>query len=306
MNWFKCIIIDKGRSAGIKERMPVITPSGLVGQVIEVNKWHSKVMVINDTNSAVDVYVSGKHTRGIAEGTGQTTLKLKYVLKNDDIEAGDKLITSGKDAIYPEGLPPRHRHQHKQEQAGALLRHRRHALQQLQEARRSPDSEQMSRKLAFLIFGVFLTICASAAFSSLPLEIAKPDVGVPFIIYGIFFLTPAEGLLAAVLFGFTQEVLSSAPAGATLFTSIGVALSCIFLKSRLYIESRYTFALVCAVAVLTESFIFLALSLLAKGETKDFYNVLVFVVPDAIVTGFLGLFMFILFERAKIRYMGRV
>ncbi len=105
MNWFKCILIDKGRSAGIKERMPVITPSGLVGQVIEVNKWHSKVMVVNDTNSAVDVYVSGKNSRGIAEGTGQTTLKLKYVLKNDDIEPGDKLITSGKDAIFPRGFP---------------------------------------------------------------------------------------------------------------------------------------------------------------------------------------------------------
>lgn len=105
MNWFKCVLVDKGQSAGIRERMPVITPSGLVGQVIEVNKWHSKVMVVNDTNSAVDVYVSGKNTRGIAEGTGQTTIKLKYVLKNDDIEPGDKLITSGKDAIFPRGFP---------------------------------------------------------------------------------------------------------------------------------------------------------------------------------------------------------
>ena len=58
----------------------------------------------------------------------------------------------------------------------------------------------MIRKLAFLVFGVFLTLCASAIFSSLPLEIAKPDMGVPFIIYGVFFLSPAEGLLAAVLF----------------------------------------------------------------------------------------------------------
>ncbi|MGA3173894.1 MAG: rod shape-determining protein MreC [Syntrophorhabdales bacterium] len=105
MNWFKCILVDKGRSDGIRERMEVITPAGLVGQVIEVNRWHAKVMVVNDTNSSVDVYVSGKNTRGIAEGTGQTTLKLKYVLKNDDIEPGDKLITSGKDAIFKRGFP---------------------------------------------------------------------------------------------------------------------------------------------------------------------------------------------------------
>ncbi len=104
MNWFKCIIIDKGRTAGIREKMPVVTPAGVVGQAVEVSRWHAKVMIINDTNSAVDVYTTGKHTRGIVEGTGQTILKMKYVLKNDDIEVGDRLITSGKDAIYPEGL----------------------------------------------------------------------------------------------------------------------------------------------------------------------------------------------------------
>ena len=104
-NWFKCIIIDKGRNYGIKEKMSVITPKGIVGQAVEVNKWHSKVMIINDTNSSVDVYVEGKNTRGILEGTGQTTLRLKYILKNDEVEIGDKLITSGKDGIYQKGLP---------------------------------------------------------------------------------------------------------------------------------------------------------------------------------------------------------
>ncbi len=104
-NWFKCIIIDKGRGNGITEKMPVITPEGVVGQAVEVNRWHTKVMILTDTNSAIDVYVSGKQARGILVGTGRTTLKMKYVLKNDDLEAGDRLITSGKDGVYPRGLP---------------------------------------------------------------------------------------------------------------------------------------------------------------------------------------------------------
>jgi len=104
-NWFRCIIIDKGRDFGVTEKMPIITPKGLVGQAVEVNKWHSKVMIVNDTNSSVDVYIDGKNSRGILEGTGQTTLKLKYILKNDEAAIGDKLITSGKDGIYPKGLP---------------------------------------------------------------------------------------------------------------------------------------------------------------------------------------------------------
>jgi len=103
-NWFKCIILDKGKSSGIAIKMPVITPRGLVGQVVETDRWVAKVMVVNDTNSSVDVYVEGRNTRGILEGTGQTLLKLKYIRKNDEIEIGDKLITSGKDGIYPKGL----------------------------------------------------------------------------------------------------------------------------------------------------------------------------------------------------------
>ena len=103
-NWFKCIIVDKGRSSGIREKMPVVTAKGLVGQTVEISKWHTKVMVMNDTNSSIDVYVEGKNTRGMLEGTGQNKLKLKYIRRNDEIEPGDKLVTSGKDGIYPKGL----------------------------------------------------------------------------------------------------------------------------------------------------------------------------------------------------------
>ncbi len=104
-SWYKGIIIDKGKESGIAQKMPVICPKGLVGQVVEANRGSSKIMVINDTNSAVDVYVEGKEIRGVAEGTGFSTLKLKYVKKNEDVEIGDTLITSGKDGIFPRGIP---------------------------------------------------------------------------------------------------------------------------------------------------------------------------------------------------------
>jgi rod shape-determining protein MreC len=104
-NWYKCVIIDKGKNYGIRERMTVLTGEGLVGQVVEAHQWHSKVMVINDTNSAVDVYVDGKNTRGVLEGTGQSACRLKYVRKTDQPENGDKLMTSGKDGVYPKGIP---------------------------------------------------------------------------------------------------------------------------------------------------------------------------------------------------------
>ncbi len=163
----------------------------------------------------------------------------------------------------------------------------------------------MINKVICLALGVFFLTCESSLLSFFPIELSKPELGVPFVIYATFFLSPVEGLLTAVLFGFTQELLSNGPAGAMLFTKVGLFLSGIFLKSRLYIESRYTFSIVCAASVLLESMIFLTLALLAKGETKDIFNVLVYSVPDAILTGFLSLFMFSLFEQFKVRYPDR-
>lgn len=103
-NWYKCIIIDKGKYHGLKEKMPVVTANGLVGQIVDTAQIHSKVMIVNDTNSSVDVIVDGKETRGILDGTSQMVLKLKYVRKADQIEVGDKLVTSGKDGIFPRGI----------------------------------------------------------------------------------------------------------------------------------------------------------------------------------------------------------
>jgi cell shape-determining protein MreD len=158
------------------------------------------------------------------------------------------------------------------------------------------------RKIGCLAIGIFLVLCEASFFSFLPLEITKPNLGVPFIIYAIFFLPAFDALLAAGLFGLIMEFLSAGPPGSILFANFALLLSCLFLKSRLYIESRYTFCLVCAASVLFQAFVFIAVSLLAKGETKDISNVLLYCLPDSIVTGFIALFLFGLFERLKVRY----
>ena len=58
------------------------------------------------------------------------------------------------------------------------------------------------RKLACLALGVVVVAFESSLFSFLPLEVTKPDIGAPFIIYGIFFLSPLDGLIAAAVLRF--------------------------------------------------------------------------------------------------------
>ena len=159
----------------------------------------------------------------------------------------------------------------------------------------------MIKKSVVLFCSMLLVVSESALFSFLPIEFSKPDVGIPCIIYATFFLGPVEGLATAFLFGFTQELLSSGPHGALLFTKIFLFISCIFLRGRLYIESPYLFALVSTVFVLVESVLFVALAFFAKGETAAIVTVLKFCLPNAVFSGTVALFLFPVLERLKLK-----
>ena len=162
----------------------------------------------------------------------------------------------------------------------------------------------MTKKAFALAFVLFLMILQSALFSFLPIEFSKPDIGVPCIIYATFFLSPIEGLITAFLVGFAQEILSVGPHGALLFTKVFLFLSCIFLRSRLYIESQYLFASISSSFVLLESVLFIALAFFGKGEAGAVMTVLKFCLPNAVFTGILALFFFPVFERLKLRPYG--
>jgi hypothetical protein len=162
----------------------------------------------------------------------------------------------------------------------------------------------MMRKLFALAFAVFLMILQSSLFSFLPIEFSKPDIGVPCVIYATFFLSPVEGLLTALLVGFAQEILSVGPPGALIFTKVFLFLSCIFLRSQLYIESQFLFASISSSFVLLESILFIALAFFGKGEAGAIITVLKFSLPNAVLTGILALFFFPMFERLKLRPYG--
>lgn len=161
------------------------------------------------------------------------------------------------------------------------------------------------KRLLCLALGLVLVAVESSFFSFLPMVMAKPDLSVPFIVYGTFFLGPLEGLVVAVLFGFAQELLSASPAGSILFTKVALFLCGAFLRSRLYIESRYIFSLLSMGFVVLDSAILLALGLVAKGDIGNVFNVSLYTVPAAVFTGMLSLPLFSFLELMKMRHPER-
>lgn len=103
-NEFKVIRLNKGKNHGIKVMAPVITDHGLVGYVYRVTDNYSDVLTILDQNNRVDVMVERTRTHGIVEGVFNFKCALKYIMRNEPVEVGDKLITAGVGGIYPKGI----------------------------------------------------------------------------------------------------------------------------------------------------------------------------------------------------------
>jgi rod shape-determining protein MreC len=100
------IIIDKGERGHVEPGQPAIDRSGLIGQVTRVYPWLAEITLITDNKQTVSVQNLRNGLRALLTGTGQNgQLELKFIPLSADFQAGDQLVTSGIDGVYPPGLP---------------------------------------------------------------------------------------------------------------------------------------------------------------------------------------------------------
>lgn len=102
--WFHSFVLNKGSADGVVRGMAVVSPEGVVGQVVAAASSSSKVLLITDPHSGVDVIDQRSRARGIVSGSIDSGPVLKYAKRSEDVREGDRLITSGLDGIFPKGL----------------------------------------------------------------------------------------------------------------------------------------------------------------------------------------------------------
>ncbi|MEM6964970.1 MAG: rod shape-determining protein MreC [Bacteroidota bacterium] len=102
------LILDKGISHGVDDRLGVYDDNGIVGIVVSANKYYSKVMSILHRDSKISVQIE----RNKAFGTlvweniaNPTIMEMKYVSDHLDIRVGDQVETSGFSTHFPEKIP---------------------------------------------------------------------------------------------------------------------------------------------------------------------------------------------------------
>jgi rod shape-determining protein MreC len=101
----KTIYIDRGQGDGVRRNMGVITPDGVVGKVLEVYRGTSQVQLLSDREGGVGALLATNRTQGVVRGTGEPVLEMRYVSNDDPVAAGERVLTSGQDRLFPKDLP---------------------------------------------------------------------------------------------------------------------------------------------------------------------------------------------------------
>ncbi len=103
-SWFKSVTINKGEKDGVRNGMAVISPEGVIGQILKTAPRYSTVLLITDYNSAIDSIIQRTRAKAIVEGKGENRCQLKYLLRTEEVIIGDIVVTSGLSGNFPKGL----------------------------------------------------------------------------------------------------------------------------------------------------------------------------------------------------------
>ncbi len=105
-NYLASLAIDLGSEHGIRTGMPVVTEAGLVGRIHQVGPRSATVLLITDTSSGVQALVQREtsRARGVVTGRAGELPIMEYIAQDDNIAAGDLIITSGLGGNFPKGL----------------------------------------------------------------------------------------------------------------------------------------------------------------------------------------------------------
>ena len=99
------LIVTAGKEDGVREGMAAMTGEGLIGRVVEVGDWSSRVLLISDLNSRIPVTLAETGDRAILAGDNTSTPKMLFVARDASVPDGAHIVTSGHGGVFPPNLP---------------------------------------------------------------------------------------------------------------------------------------------------------------------------------------------------------
>ena len=99
-------ILSVGAGDGVMPGMPVRTPDGLVGRVIEAGSRASRVLLVSDRSNIVPARILRGGIPVISTGRGDGTVDIRPLeVGRNPFKRGDIIVTSGTGGLYPPLVP---------------------------------------------------------------------------------------------------------------------------------------------------------------------------------------------------------
>ena len=100
------ITIDRGKAYGIEPGMAAISASGAVGKVKSVSEHYAVLISLLNIDDQVSSMIKRTGHFGTIQwdGTDPRLIDLKYIPRHVELKVGDTIVTSGYNAIFPEGI----------------------------------------------------------------------------------------------------------------------------------------------------------------------------------------------------------
>jgi rod shape-determining protein MreC len=102
--FLRYVILNAGSNDGIRTGMPVVTDQGLAGRVDAVLAEASRVQLITDPASAVNVRLQASNTDALLVGSVTGDLSLDMISQDANVQIGAVVLTSGLGGGYPPNL----------------------------------------------------------------------------------------------------------------------------------------------------------------------------------------------------------
>ena len=98
------VFIDQGSDQGLYRGMPVVTAQGLVGRVDAVISGASRVQLITDPRSSVNVKLQSSQTEALLVGSITGDITLEMVPQDVPLRIGEIILTSGLGGAFPPNI----------------------------------------------------------------------------------------------------------------------------------------------------------------------------------------------------------
>lgn len=96
--------LGAGSAQGVAVGMPVVSPRGVVGRILEVGRNSSRVLLLLDSESVLPVRRARDEIVAFAEGRGDSLLRIRLInLGINPLKVGDLFVTSGAGGYYQPG-----------------------------------------------------------------------------------------------------------------------------------------------------------------------------------------------------------